>query len=111
MDVFEYKNELLLRCLVLDGLPLPSITLQLDGQVLIKKNNTNIVSSQVTVKDSAAIQCVVTIIGTNYTDSVNHQFFRAKARPLASLSESKYLNGESVFIVTILIFIIQRIAW
>ena len=110
LDVFEKKNEILLRCSVLDCVPQPMINLQLDGRILIERNDANIVTSQVAMRDGASIKCVVTIVGTNYTDSVKHKFSRsnAVANSLTSHSGAKILHEKSV-LVTLFLLSVQII--
>ena len=88
-------------------MPVPLTTLFVDGRIILEEVEANIITHSLTMRDSATIECVVVIIGTNYTDRVKHHFQKSE-------TEAKYFKSYSktIFLyktVTFLFFLIPLI--
>ena len=78
-------------------MPPPVITLSVSGYVIPEtsvytSSNTTTVTGSVILSDSAAIQCMVAVLGTNYTATVQERYNKYKyyrdtvAKPYTSAS-------------------------
>merc|ERR1711915_975235 len=108
LDVFERRKWLEVRCSVLGCDPTPEITLMVNRRAVSTSNETSVVSSKLSLTDSAAIQCKVAIHGTNYTNSVEHEYIRRTetfARPLISDTSSNDAKRSLIMILLILLMI------
>ena len=92
LDVVESQNKLSITCSVFGCIPPPVITMStVSGYVIPEtsvytSSNTTTVTGSVILSDSAAIQCMVAVIGTNYTATVMQYYtrYKAMARPYTS---------------------------
>ena len=107
LDVFERRKWLEVRCSVLGCDPTPEITLMVNRRAVSTSNETSVVSSKLSLRDSAAIQCKVAIHGTNYTDTVEHKYRRTEAfaRPLVSDTNSHSSTCLLMLILVIMLMI------
>merc|ERR1711892_791826 len=95
LELLATKDHLLLSCTVLGCVPTPIVTLSISGSVIPATSvytsaNTSTATASVILPDSAAIQCMVAVSGTNYTATVQenytryNQFLETVARPYTS---------------------------
>ena len=72
-------------------------------------SNTTTVTGSVILSDSAAIQCMVAVLGTNYTATIQEYYTRygAVARPYTSDSIRWSLFNREVILVIILLLVLE----
>ena len=107
----ESLLELSITCSVSGCVPPPVLTLStVSGYVIpdtsvYTSTNTTTVTGSVILSDSAAIQCMVAVLGTNYTATVQEYYtrYKAVARPYTSDSIRWSLCDKEVLIVIILV--------
>ena len=84
LSVLENRNELQISCSISGCVPAPVVSLSISGSVIPKSNtsvytsiNTSTVTGSVilsSVRDSAAIQCHVQVLHTNYTHTIQEYY-------------------------------------
>ena len=107
LDVVESQDKLLITCSVSGCVPPPVVTLStVSGYVIPETSvytstNTTTVTGSVILSDSAAIQCMVAVLGTNYTATIQEYYTRyeAVARPYTSDGIKLLSNALTVLIV------------
>ena len=112
LDVQESEDQLKISCSVSGCVPPPVITLStVSGYVIphtsvYTSSNTSTVTGSVILPDSAAIQCMVAVLGTNYTATVQERYNKYKyyrntvAKPYTSASYS--ISHQAIILVIIL---------
>merc|ERR1711892_1012666 len=104
LELLATKDHLLLSCSVSGCIPRPVLSLSISGGVIPATSvytsaNTSTATASVILPDSAAIQCMVAVSGTNYTATVQEYYTRynhhaeAEARPYTSDSDTYSTAG------------------
>ena len=113
----EIQSKLSITCSVSGCVPPPVVTLStVSGYVIPETSvytstNTTTVTGSVILSDSAAIQCMVAVLGTNYTATIQEYYTRygSVARPYSSDSIRWYRCDKEVLIVTILVLELMHV--
>ena len=95
-------------------MPPPVITLSTSGYVIPETSvytstNTTTVTGSVILSDSAAIQCMVAVLGTNYTATIQERYNKyphyrkTVAKPYTSASHVEYQSMIHLFFFLILL--------
>merc|ERR1711892_827498 len=116
LELLATKDHLLLSCSVSGCIPRPVLSLSISGGVIPATSvytsaNTSTATASVILPDSAAIQCMVAVSGTNYTATVQEYYTRynqnVMARPYTSQGgsskTSEAMNALSPLISVFLI--------
>ena len=120
MYIFRTTSQDITRCdrkPVSWCVPPPVVTLStVSGYVIPETSvytstNTTTVTGSVILSDSAAIQCMVAVLGTNYTATIQEYYTRygAVARPYTSDSIRWYISKKEVLIVIILVLELMQV--
>ena len=115
LDVVESQTKLSITCSVSGCVPPPVITLSTSGYVIPEtsvytSSNTTTVTGSVILSDSAAIQCMVAVLGTNYTATVQERYNKSPdyrktvAKPYTSASHVRY---QSVIIFIFFVILLM----
>ena len=105
LSVKETPTHLQISCSISGCVPAPVVSLSISGSVIPKSNtsvytsiNTSTVTGSVilsSVRDSAAIQCHVHVLNTNYTNTIQEYYTRYTQQAVAVPYTSKGLKGNA----------------
>ena len=112
----ESQTKLSITCSVSGCVPPPVITLSTSGYVIPEtsvytSSNTTTVTGSVILSDSAAIQCMVAVLGTNYTATIQEYYTRygAVAKPYTSDSIRGSIWDKEALILIILVLVFMQV--